>query len=246
MDIHIDLPIPYKDNYQMRMLETNEIPGIITVKGSGRDGHSRYTYRVKQGISIEKKYSIREMKQKDVEEVITAFTETAEAASGYLLDPAGFLLSPELIYTHDGKYSFCYLPVLQDEHRIPICSAFHQLTEYFVKRLDYHDTKGVFLVYRLHKETMKESYDLRRILEEYREEEQEYEKDCGEAQGVIPQSAVFEVDIKNEEEAGRKSEEKNKKPGLLKKTLSRLRMGRWGEWDDLITEIDRHTPGSNL
>ena len=63
-DIHIDLPVPYEDNYQMRMLRANEIPGLAPVKGSGRDGSSRYTYRIRNGISIGKKYETGEMKKR--------------------------------------------------------------------------------------------------------------------------------------------------------------------------------------
>ena len=40
-DIHVDLPVPYEDNYQMRMLRVNEIPGLAAVKGSGLNGSSR-------------------------------------------------------------------------------------------------------------------------------------------------------------------------------------------------------------
>ena len=42
--IHIDVPVPYEEDYQMRMLENNEIPGIMKVTGCGRDGESRYTF----------------------------------------------------------------------------------------------------------------------------------------------------------------------------------------------------------
>ena len=50
MDIHVDLPVPYEENYQLRMLNHNNIAGLLKVKGSGRDGQSRYTYRT-NGLS---------------------------------------------------------------------------------------------------------------------------------------------------------------------------------------------------
>ena len=42
-EIHIDLPVPYEENYQMDMLNNNEISCLLKVKGSVRDGKSRYT-----------------------------------------------------------------------------------------------------------------------------------------------------------------------------------------------------------
>ena len=162
-DIHIDLPVPYEDNYQMRMLRANEIPGLAPVKGSGRDGSSRYTYRIRSGISIGKKYETGEMKKEDVHSLLDALLQTAEALQACMLSPDGLILTPEMIYSHGGKYQFCYLPAAEETCRVPLCRSFHTLTEYFVGRLDYHDTEGIFLVYRLHKETMKESYELRQI-----------------------------------------------------------------------------------
>ena len=38
MDVHIDLPGAYKENYQLRMLSQNDIPGLLTIKARGRDG----------------------------------------------------------------------------------------------------------------------------------------------------------------------------------------------------------------
>ena len=46
MDVHVDLPGTYEENYQIRMLSQNNISGLLKIKASGRDGQSRYTYRV--------------------------------------------------------------------------------------------------------------------------------------------------------------------------------------------------------
>ena len=107
-DIHIDLSVPYEDNYQMRMLRANEIPGLAPVKGSGRDGSSRYTYRIRSGISIGKKYETGEMKKEDVHSLLDALLQTTEALQACILSPDGLILTPEMIYTHGGKYQFCY------------------------------------------------------------------------------------------------------------------------------------------
>ena len=151
MDIHVDVPVPFEDNYQMRMLRSNEIPGLAEIKGSGRDGSSRYTYRIRSGISIDRKYGAGEMKKADVEKLTEALVRTAEALAGYMLSPDGLILTPDMIFTHGGKYEFCYLPVSAEGCRVPLCRSFHKLTEYFTGRLDYHDTEVIFLVYKLHK-----------------------------------------------------------------------------------------------
>ena len=57
-----------------------------------------------------------------------------------------------------------------------LCKIFHELTEYFVKMLDYEDTEGIFLAYELHKATLQEHYDLELIMKEYKGREAERKK----------------------------------------------------------------------
>ena len=237
-DIHIDLSVPYEDNYQMRMLRANEIPGLAPVKGSGRDGSSRYTYRIRSGISIGKKYETGEMKKEDVHSLLDALLQTAEALQACMLSPDGLILTPEMIYTHGGKYQFCYLPAAEKTCRVPLCRSFHTLTEYFVGRLDYHDTEGIFLVYRLHKETMKESYELRQILAECREEERQYRRES-----ALREKKNYRREREKTETDRRPAEqpvlpEVPEKKGLIERAVSRFRTGRWGDWEDMITEMD--------
>lgn len=236
MDIHVDVPVPFEDNYQMRMLRSNEIPGLAEIKGSGRDGSSRYTYRIRSGISIDRKYGAGEMKKADVEKLTEALVRTAEALAGYMLSPDGLILTPDMIFTHGGKYEFCYLPVSAEGCRVPLCRSFHKLTEYFTGRLDYHDTEGIFLVYKLHKETMKDSYELRRILEESRQEEREYHREmlCREKNNYRKKEPEQEQETEEEPDPPPVPEKK----GLIRRTVSRFRTGRWGEWKELITEMD--------
>lgn len=252
MDVHIDLPVPYEENYQIRMLRENEIPGLIGMKGCGRNGSSRYTYRVKNGISMEKRYRKVEMKGKDVENFLIFLVRTVKTVSGYLLNPDGIMLDPELIFIHEGTFQFCYLPAEDPESRIPLCTAFHQLTEYFLKKLDYHDTEGIFLVYKLHKETMKESFDIEQILDECRKEEKEYRKE--KQQNTLEKQRKETIQEEDEdhsvEEQIRETmewpERRTNEKGWIRKAAGKLRRGRWGEWQDLITEMDGQKNSRNL
>ena len=48
--------------------------------------------------------------------------------------------------------------------------SYHELTEYFVKKVDYQDLESIQLACMLHKETLKETYDIESILQQYEEE----------------------------------------------------------------------------
>jgi hypothetical protein len=252
-DIHIDLEVPYKENYQMRMLNSNDISGLMKVKGSGRDGQTRYTYRINGGNSMQKEFAGKEMKKEDVVRFTKDLIDTVDDLREHLLDPDGLLLSPELIFIRDGRYRFCYLPVSKADERQPLCASFHVMTEYFVKNLDYQDTAGILFVYKMHKETLRENYELKKIIEACREEEKAWEAEQrakAKKESSLPESAVFSVNEDNEEKEAQQEnryqrkndteliKEKPVKYGLIKKAVNRIKTGRWGEWDDLITEMD--------
>lgn len=244
MNIHVDLPIPYEENYQVKMLENNEIEGLLRVKGIGRDGFGRYTFRIGTGNTMEKEFSGKDLTKEDIVRFTEDLVETVDSLREYLLDPDSLLLSPDLIAVEEGRYRFCYLPVPVYDGKKSLCSAFHAMTEYFVKNLDYRDTDGVFLACRMHKETMKESYELRKIMEVCTEEEQERKTE--EKRRGISKTAVFSADDNEDdtEENFRMKEdtgmicEQPERYGPLRKAVNRIRTGRWGQWEDLITEMD--------
>lgn len=257
--VHVDIEIPYEEDYQMRMLGHNRINSLLKVTGNGRDGQSRYTFYPGDSLSMEKQYSRQEMKREDIERFTEQFIAMVDIVKAHLLDPDRILLTPELIFIKDGAYRFCYLPVREMERKKSLFLSFHEMTEYFVKKLDYQDTEGILLVYRLHKETLKENYDLKKILEEYHKEESCKEKkqrmqckteemeiyqEKDQEKGGLPDNAVFYAD--DEERVG--YDQKNAVPvaigeervryGPIGKAVRRIKNGRWGKWEDLITEID--------
>lgn len=257
--VHVDIEIPYEEDYQMRMLGHNRINSLLKVTGNGRDGQSRYTFYPGDSLSMEKKYSRQEMKREDIERFTEQFIAMVDIVKAHLLDPDRILLTPELIFIKDGAYRFCYLPVREMERKKSLFLSFHEMTEYFVKKLDYQDTEGILLVYRLHKETLKENYDLKKILEEYHKEkfckeknqriqckteemEIYHEKDL--EKGGLPDNAVFCTDDDERDGYDQKYAvpvaigEERVRYGPIGKAVRRIKNGRWGKWEDLITEID--------
>ena len=141
-----------------------------------------------------------------------------------MLDPDCLLLGPEYVYVKDGKFGFCYLPVRQKS----LYRSFHEMTEFFVRKLDYKDTEGIFLAYLLHRSTLQEDYDLRAIMEEFTLEDELCEE---------PYAPGTRGGYKTGVDAPAVYEEK-RSYGPIRKMIGRIKTGRWGNWNDLITEID--------
>lgn len=241
--IHIDVCVPYEEDYQMRMLENNEIPRVMKVTGSGRNGESRYTFYTGGGISMEKKYEKEMMERDSIMNFTGQFMNVVESIKEHMLNPENLYLEPSCIWEKDGTYSFCYVPGLKKD----LYEAFHKMTEFFVRKLDYRDMEGIYLAYMLHKATLQEDYDLGKILEDYLRSEKEREEERKE-ENSFSRECIFNVEEEENPDSGEtmyeirtdavQVMEEKKKYGPLRKVMGKIRMGRWGDWQDMITEID--------
>lgn len=170
--LHIYKEAHYEEDYQMPMLRQNRLDGILEVEGCEMDGKARYTYEISGLTSMKTMYENTSIKKQEIESVIARILEVTNILQRYMLDPNCLVLKPEYIFYKEGQWFFCYFPGMEED----LCKIFHELTEYFVKMLDYEDTEGIFLAYELHKATLQEHYDLELIMKEYRGRESERKK----------------------------------------------------------------------
>lgn len=241
----IDSEQPYQETYQMNMLKNNQIPGLLKVNGCGREGASRYYYHTGNTQSLKKSYKNKDIKAGDMMRLTRQFLEVAEWMKDYLLDPDSLLLSEEYVFEENGRFYFCFFPEMEKKWQ----ASYHELTEYFVRKVDYKDTESVLLACMLHKETLRETYDLESILKQYEEEaeirkQEQRIQENGKKQEdgtEFSETMIFRLD---QEEGPYNRQRENlavmeeKRYGPLKKIARRLKTGKWGEWDDLITEAD--------
>lgn len=152
--LHIDLEETFNENYQLQMIRKNKIPGILKMKGIGLNNGSRYTFTVNGMQSMRQTYEKTTIKKEDIWQFISSLITVTNTLKNYLLTPDCLLLSPDYVFIENGIYLFCYLPIKQKI----LSESFHEMTEYFVKNLDYEETEGIFLAYELHKATLQENY----------------------------------------------------------------------------------------
>ena len=65
-EIIIDSVQPYRENYQMRMLKNNRIPGLLRVSGCGMEGASRYYYHTGHSQSLETYYKNKDIRAEEI------------------------------------------------------------------------------------------------------------------------------------------------------------------------------------
>lgn len=216
----------YKEDYQIWMIQMNDIDGILPMKGRGMDGRSCYDYDVSGKISMKALFERSKISGKDIKIFLKQLKNTIFEAKKHLLNIDCILLDPEYIFYEEDKFYFCYYPLSEKN----VWEEFHKLTEYFVKQADYEDKECVRMVFLLHKETMKDNYSLAKLVEECVKEEEEIEME------------EFTYDTEDHDwitaqEMGSsilKETDNMWKP--MKKFLNRHKRPRWGEWDEIYID----------
>jgi len=163
VEVHIEVAEYYYEDYQMSMIRENEIAGLASAKVWQVDDRSIFIYDVSGMSSLKSRYEGRELKYADIRNIVGDLLSAVKELRGYLLNPDYLVLEPSLIYTFEDKWVFLYLPAKKSN----LNKAFHSLTEYFVRTLDYKEEEGIMFASFLHKETLQENFNLEQILSKY-------------------------------------------------------------------------------
>lgn len=156
-----------QEDYQLIMLQENEIPGLLRTEVRHIDHCNHYYYEISGKTSVQIYHEKIPLGVEDIKKIVEDLMATIRQVQRYMLDAACILLEPEMIYRTRDTYFFCYYP----SGKMDLRESFHQLTEFFVRQVDYQDEEGVRLAYTLHKATMEENYSIEEIMKEFVSEE---------------------------------------------------------------------------
>ena len=224
--ITIEESVLYKEDYQIRMLEENQIEGILPVKGRGRNGCSFYDYDVSGKISMKAMYERSKISSQDMKKFLSQLKQVIYSVERHLLNKQCILLRPEYIFYEEDRYYFCYFPLAKED----FWKEFHVLTEYFVKYADYEDQECIKMVFLLHKETTEEYYSLEKLIEQCLSMEEE------------PQIPKISYDtsehdwISSQERSSSILRETDNMWVPVKRFLTKHKKQKWGDWDGLYVE----------
>lgn len=206
----------WEEDFQTRMLNENNIPGILKINVKFVDNKVFYYYDISGKNSLKTIYEKAKLKRDQIKKLVEDVIQTIRETQKYMLDGTGIILDPEYIYFEDEKYYFCYYPRCDRDLR----KEFHKLTEFFVREVDYKDREGVHLAYTLHKETMEEHYSIEKIMEGIHEE-------------VDVPRISYEEKMEEQKEETFIVAEKKEKWGSVKKLWERAKKEKWGYWEGL-------------
>lgn len=204
-----------KEDFEVFMLQENEIPGLLKTTIKHIDGKSHYQYDISGKTSLQIRYEKMKLSGDDIRALVNSLIQLLKEISKYMLDAKGILLSPEYIFCEGDSFFFCYYPPCH----LDLKEEFHRLTEFLVREVDYRDKEGIHLAYTLHKSSMDENYSIERIMDKMLEEETD-------------SPACYETVMEEKGEDNNRIAEKKELWEPVKKLLEWRKKEKWGEWNE--------------
>lgn len=231
--ITIEEPVVYQEDYQLCMLKSNHLKGILNVTGRGINQYSYYDYDVTGKVSMKAMYERGKLSSKDMILFLKQLIDVICEVEKYLLNIHCILLHPEYIFFEEESFYFCYYPLSKSV----LWEEFHKLTEYFVKKADYQDQNCVQMVFILHKGTMEENYSIDKLAKACYQvlkdnEEMEATENIDEA---IYDTADHDW-IAEQETGSSILRETENMWTPVKRFLNKHKKHKWGDWDGLHIE----------
>ena len=249
--LRICVPVITEADYQIRMLQMNQIKGVLPVAIRGEGEMTVYEYEITGLVSMKNKYRQDKITKEEMEKFLSKMQETIWDVERYLLNSNRILLEPEMIFEKDGEFCFCYMP----QYDGTIRESFHKLMECFVQWTDYQDIASVQTAFLLHKETMRENYSLTGIIESLGELEEKkrnikVDKAITKVQTELwdtKEDDVYEESthtydteehdwITRQEMGSKIMKETDNLWNPVKKFLNRHKRPRWGDWDGIYID----------
>ncbi len=114
----------YEKEYQMCMMETNQIPGLLPVSSRGVDNNTQFLYEINGKVSMKAVYEKAKMKGEEMQNFIRKFWELQKVWKDYLLDSENVLLEAGIYFYGKREFLFLLLPHGETGDETGITSSF--------------------------------------------------------------------------------------------------------------------------
>ena len=203
----------YEESYETEMILKNQFQTFLPLHILRVDGSCQIFYDVSSKQTVKACVQRVKLNEMTIRSLFKAIEKLEKEVREYLLDMESVILDLDHIYTKEGVFYFCYCPWEKKE----VLSSFREMLEEILGNLDYHDTKGVELAYRLYQSACHGNFHIGDILSAHEEEKQ---KDTQPLQEYFPENKELSemedfIEIENLE----KEEQKPKKEGIIKRIL---------------------------
>ena len=151
----------FQENYQIRMLEENQLKRLLKMRKMNIDGEMRFSYDISGKVSMKAMFERVKMNYKELSIFLEQLSELLCEMQIYLLDSGGILLRPEHIFMEGNQYWFCCVPVALESAG----DTFLRFSEFLMKEIDYEDIEAVQIASEMHRLAMSDYCSVRYVVE---------------------------------------------------------------------------------
>ncbi|MCD8014083.1 MAG: FHA domain-containing protein [Lachnospiraceae bacterium] len=238
----LEIPkIDEEEDYGLRMVQQNQVKGLLPVHVSGMDGKRYLNYEITSRQTLESLYEKKVMGYPDILFIFSGIYDTMEEMRKYLLSWQRLLFAPELIYVLPERRGLLLCYYVKEEE-CPITA----LAEFILKRLDHRDRQAVALGYGFYQQISETNFSLAKTLKEILAGAREAAPGKNLHQGAAGQSASYIKGMEPDRVAfpdGRSGVSALREYGRQAAPDSRNRPGVFQEYGRQAAPEDRSRPG---
>lgn len=215
-------------DYEVHMLEENQIRGFMRCIRKRINGETQYYYEITSRHSLAQICETESLRSGDIQKILECLHGAMQQMEQYLLDGNKLVLDPMLIYLdiESRDAAFCYLP----SYKRNIQESFRSFASYLLYHLNQADTDAVLRVYEINRKVQEKNYALLEILQGEQKLSEEPEKNVGKDHigerknlvdvqtGILTADQKEELHTENGEQKRKWSREAKKKQKQNKKT----------------------------
>lgn len=140
------------DHYCIRMLEHNQIPGLLDCSVRSMDADLSFYYDISSRQPLSTHMEKEAVGKKLMTLIFQSLSRTLNSLSEYLLDADSLVLEPSMIYldADQKELKFCYWPASEST----ISEQLRTLSEAMLPRLDQNDREAVTMGYKFYSAAM--------------------------------------------------------------------------------------------
>lgn len=152
------------DNYEIQMLHSNPMKGILRFRTKITDEGLFFYYEITSRQPLSRLLESRYIKEWEIRQMLLQIAQSLEDMERHLLPEERILLEPEYIYIEPDHFNLGLCLVPGKNGGFP--EDMSRLLQYMLKKVDHQDQRSVVLAYGLYQESLKENYGISDLLDQ--------------------------------------------------------------------------------
>ncbi len=149
----------YSDNYELKVMLSNEIKGLLKVKNT----QNEIRYIINGYVDFETAFKRSANVGELISFVYKGLVEVLKNIEDYTLKAEGILISPDTVFVNEDTKEVVFIYVPGADFKVK--EDFISFTEYIMKNMNHKDDEAVLIGYGIYSIIRQEHYDINDVVQ---------------------------------------------------------------------------------